>query len=79
MLQEPFPEWPSPTFAPTDQRGWRVRLRDWWRGFTDDDLASAQEKSDRLKHAEPNMRIEFSDAEWRAHLSVTRLPKRRAF
>lgn len=43
----------------------RNQLRDWWRGFTNEDLASALRKTERTP-GKPGEIVWLSDAEFRA-------------
>ena len=66
MIQEPYPFWPAPRGLkpPRLHRRLIVVVRDWWRGYTDADIASMREKYSRL--AAPGQMIEITDAELRA-------------
>lgn len=44
---------------------WKIRLRDWWRGFTNEDLASALRKTE-TKPGRPGEIVWLSDAEFKA-------------
>lgn len=50
----------------------RIRLRDWWRGYTDEDLLSVVKKL-RAPLVEPNDVIELTDGEMTAVLSDPRV------
>lgn len=54
------------------QKGWtmsiRIRIRDWWRGYTNDDVASAMRKTEGPH--KPGAIIPFTSAEHRAWRAI---------
>lgn len=46
-----------------------VQFSEWWRGWTNDDLAFALRKTENLQ---PGGYVAMTDAEFRAHIAFTR-------